>query len=148
MNLIVIRGGGQRQQEQVGPSAKIKIRLGLEDIYNGKEIPVYSSNPFNLNYFRWPITEWFCVPIAEEAVQTTQRTWMFVRLVEVQVQWLRLNAWVQASSSNSREPAILAMVKAGNSPLLVMFAMAKNRSEAWMNSVSLSRRVFLMVMNT
>lgn len=35
------RGGGRRQQqEQTGPSAKLKIRVTLEDIYNGKEIPV------------------------------------------------------------------------------------------------------------
>jgi DnaJ-class molecular chaperone len=30
----------RRQQEQVGPSAKLKIKLTLEDIYNGRELPV------------------------------------------------------------------------------------------------------------
>jgi len=37
----VCRGGrGRRQEEQKGPSAKLKLRVTLEDIYNGKEIPV------------------------------------------------------------------------------------------------------------
>ncbi|KAM3134111.1 hypothetical protein pb186bvf_013837 [Paramecium bursaria] len=34
--------GGQRQQgEQKGPEFKVKIRVSLEDIYNGKEVPIY-----------------------------------------------------------------------------------------------------------
>ncbi|CDW83960.1 domain containing protein [Stylonychia lemnae] len=36
-----MRGGGRRQQqEQTGPSAKLKIRITLEDVYNGKEYPI------------------------------------------------------------------------------------------------------------
>lgn len=36
-------GGGRRQhqqQEQVGPSAKIKIKVTLDDIYNGRQLPI------------------------------------------------------------------------------------------------------------
>lgn len=33
-------GGHQRREEQVGPSARIKIKLSLEDIYNGREMPI------------------------------------------------------------------------------------------------------------
>lgn len=41
-------GGGQQRGEQKGPPLAVKIRVTLEDIYNGKEVPVFNKMSFIL----------------------------------------------------------------------------------------------------
>lgn len=104
----------------MGPNARIKIKLSLEDIYNGREMPV--KEPLMSHHFRLLTIRCLSALIAEVLVQMTLRMFMCASTVMVKDRSLKLRDWVRASCSSSREPALIAMDKERSCTQLAMYA--------------------------
>ena len=139
------RGGG-RQQEKYGPSSRLKVRVTLEDIYNGKQIPV-SFRERITDLIRLPTQEWSCVLIAEAVVLMIQMMCTSANVATVTGRSLRLDNLDLASFSNSKELAPIAMVREEESNPSAMCAREIELLEAWTSLVSSLRKESLMVMN-
>jgi hypothetical protein len=92
----------------VGPSAKIKVKVTLEDIYTGREIPVSFSNETT---YRLPTIVWSSAHIVEEVELIILRMFKFALSVMEPVLLLRPRDLGQALSNNSKRHALLAMEK-------------------------------------
>jgi hypothetical protein len=109
----------QRQEEKVGPNARIKIRLNLEDIYNGKQMPVRSCQ-FNIN--RLHTTRGQSALIVDGPVLSTLMMFRCALIAKVKDRLLKLDALDLVSYSSSRDNAHTAAVKERQSDQNAMFA--------------------------
>ena len=97
--------------------------------------------------FRLLILDKYCVLIAEAAGQTTQKTFRLVKDAMGRVKSQKRGDLVLALFSNSKQPALSALVKAKRSDLDAMSAEEVPLSRVWMSSLSSLKRESQMGMN-
>lgn len=104
----------------MGPNARIKIKLSLEDIYNGREMPV--KEPLMSHLFRLLTIRCQSALTAEVLVQMILRMFTCASTVMVKVKSQKLRDWVLGSCNSSREPALIATDKERSCTQLAMYA--------------------------